>query len=286
MDETKSTPKTHSPNSGKKQRHLVEVTNLSFSYGRNTVLDDISFSVEPNCLVAVLGINGTGKSTLIKCLNKINKIDSGLVKICGYPIDQLSINELAKFAAYVPQKVATSFPIDVYDVILLGRRPYINWNVSESDRKIVSNVIKQLSLENFAFRKFHTLSGGEQQKAIVAKAIVQQPKVYLFDEPTSNLDLFNQYEILKQIKELVSDKQNSCSAIVAMHDINLASKFADKIMILHESKIFCYDEPRVALNSAAISEVYRVNAQVAISEELGVPVVNILGLGKVKKDVK
>jgi len=286
MDETKSTPKTHSPNSGKKQRHLVEVTNLSFSYGKNTVLDDISFSVEPNCLVAVLGINGTGKSTLIKCLNKINKIDSGIVKICGYSIDQLSINELAKFAAYVPQKVATSFPIDVYDVILLGRRPYINWNVSESDRKIVSSVIKQLSLENFAFRKFHTLSGGEQQKAIVAKAIVQQPKVYLFDEPTSNLDLFNQYEILKQIKGLVGDKQNPCSAIVAMHDINLASKFADKIMILHESKIFCYDEPRVALNSAAISEVYRVDAQVAISEELGVPVVNILGLGKVKKDVK
>ena len=286
MDENKSTSKVRSPNAGKKRRNLVEVTKLSFSYGKNTVLDDISFSVEPNCLVAVLGINGTGKSTLIKCLNKINKIDSGIVKICGNSIDQLSINELAKLAAYVPQKVATSFPIDVYDVILLGRRPYINWNVSESDRKIVSSVIKKLSLEDFAFRKFHTLSGGEQQKAIVAKAIVQKPKVYLFDEPTSNLDLFNQYEILKQIKQLVSDNDNPCSAVVAMHDINLASRFADKIMILHESKIFCYDEPRVALNSASISEVYRVDAKVAISKELGVPVVNILGLGKVEENVE
>ena len=277
MDKNKSTSKARSPNAGKKRRNLVEVTNLSFSYGENTVLDDISFSVEPNCLVAVLGINGTGKSTLIKCLNKINKIDSGRVKICGDLIDQLSINELAKLVAYVPQKVATSFPIDVYDVILLGRRPYINWNVSESDRKIVSSVIRKLSLEDFVFRKFHNLSGGEQQKAIVAKAIVQQPRVYLFDEPTSNLDLFNQYEILKQIKELVSDNGNPCSAIVAMHDINLASRFADKIMILHESKIFCYDEPRIVLNSDVISQVYRVDAEVNISEKLGKPVINILG---------
>lgn len=277
MDENNSTSKTRSPNAGKKRRNLVEVSNLSFSYGENNVLDDISFSVEPNCLVAVLGINGTGKSTLIKCLNKINKIDSGRVKICGDSIDQLSINELAKLVAYVPQKVATSFPIDVYDVILLGRRPYINWNVSESDRKIVSSVIKKLSLEDFAFRKFHNLSGGEQQKAIVAKAIVQQPRVYLFDEPTSNLDLFNQYEILKQIKELVNHNGNPCSAIVAMHDINLASRFADKIMILHESKIFCYDEPRIVLNSDIISKVYRVDAEVSISEKLGKPMINILG---------
>ena len=277
MDENNSTSKTRSPNAGKKRRNLVEVSNLSFSYGENNVLDDISFSVEPNCLVAVLGINGTGKSTLIKCLNKINKIDSGRVKICGDSIDQLSINDLAKLVAYVPQKVATSFPIDVYDVILLGRRPYINWNVSESDRKIVSSVIRKLSLEDFAFRKFHNLSGGEQQKAIVAKAIVQQPRVYLFDEPTSNLDLFNQYEILKQIKELVNHNGNPCSAIVAMHDINLASRFADKIMILHESKIFCYDEPRIVLNSDIISKVYRVDAEVSISEKLGKPMINILG---------
>ena len=277
MDENNSTSKTRSPNAGKKRRNLVEVSNLSFSYGENNVLDDISFSVEPNCLVAVLGINGTGKSTLIKCLNKINKIDSGRVKICGDSIDQLSINELAKLVAYVPQKVATSFPIDVYDVILLGRRPYINWNVSESDRKIVLLVIKKLSLEDFAFRKFHNLSGGEQQKAIVAKAIVQQQRVYLFDEPTSNLDLFNQYEILKQIKELVNHNGNPCSAIVAMHDINLASRFADKIMILHESKIFCYDEPRIVLNSDIISKVYRVDAEVIISEKLGKPMINILG---------
>ena len=277
MDENNSTSKTRSPNAGKKRRNLVEVSNLSFSYGENNVLDDISFSVEPNCLVAVLGINGTGKSTLIKCLNKINKIDSGRVKICGDSIDQLSINDLAKLVAYVPQKVATSFPIDVYDVILLGRRPYINWNVSESDRKIVSSVIRKLSLEDFAFRKFHNLSGGEKQKAIVAKAIVQQPRVYLFDEPTSNLDLFNQYEILKQIKELVNHNGNPCSAIVAMHDINLASRFADKIMILHESKIFCYDEPRIVLNSDIISKVYRVDAEVSISEKLGKPMINILG---------
>jgi len=264
------------PTKNRRNKPLIEVTNLSFSYGNKKILSDINFSVEPNTFVAVLGINGTGKSTLIKCLNKINKLTEGEVKINSMSIDDMTINELAKMVAYVPQNVSTSFPIDVYDVILLGRRPYLNWSIGDYDRDIVAKVIQNLRLQDFAFRKFHTLSGGEQQKVVIAKAIVQEPQIYLFDEPTSSLDLFSQYDILGEIKSLVDDKSNPCSAIVAMHDINLASKFADKVLIIHKSKVYCYDAPSIALNIETVSEVYGVDAELLRETESGSPIINVL----------
>jgi len=263
-----------------RNKPLIEVANLSFSYGNKKILSDINFSVEPNTFVAVLGINGTGKSTLIKCLNKINKLTEGEVKINSISIDDMTINELAKMVAYVPQNVSTSFPIDVYDVILLGRRPYLNWSIGDYDRDIVAKVIQNLRLQEFAFRKFHTLSGGEQQKVVIAKAIVQEPQIYLFDEPTSSLDLFSQYDILGEIKSLVDDKSNPCSAIVAMHDINLASKFADKVLIIHKSEVYCYDTPSIALNIETVSEVYGVDAEMLGKTKSGSPIINVLGSRK------
>tara|TARA_B100000614_G_C14522247_1_gene483078 strand:- start:451 stop:1278 length:828 start_codon:yes stop_codon:yes gene_type:complete len=263
-----------------RNKPLIEVAKLSFSYGNKKILSDINFSVEPNTFVAVLGINGTGKSTLIKCLNKINKLTDGEVKINSISIDDMTINELAKMVAYVPQNVSTSFPIDVYDVILLGRRPYLNWSIGDYDRDIVAKVIQNLRLQEFAFRKFHTLSGGEQQKVVIAKAIVQEPQIYLFDEPTSSLDLFSQYDILGEIKSLVDDKSNPCSAIVAMHDINLASKFADKVLIIHKSKVYCYDTPSIALNIETVSEVYGVDAELLGKTKSGSPIINVLGSRK------
>jgi len=264
------------PTKNRRNKPLIEVTNLSFSYGNKKILSDINFSVEPNTFVAVLGINGTGKSTLIKCLNKINKLTEGEVKINSMSIDDMTINELAKMIAYVPQNVSTSFPIDVYDVILLGRRPYLNWSIGDYDRDIVAKVIQNLRLQDFAFRKFHTLSGGEQQKVVIAKAIVQEPQIYLFDEPTSSLDLFSQYDILGEIKSLVEDKSNPCSAIVAMHDINLASKFADKVLIIHKSEVYCYDAPCIALNIETVSEVYGVDAELLRETKSGSPIINVL----------
>jgi len=264
------------PTKNRRNKPLIEVTNLSFSYGNKKILSDINFSVEPNTFVAVLGINGTGKSTLIKCLNKINKLTEGEVKINSMSIDDMTINELAKMVAYVPQNVSTSFPIDVYDVILLGRRPYLNWSIGDYDRDIVAKVIQNLRLQDFAFRKFHTLSGGEQQKVVIAKAIVQEPQIYLFDEPTSSLDLFSQYDILGEIKSLVEDKSNPCSAIVAMHDINLASKFADKVLIIHKSEVYCYDAPCIALNIETVSEVYGVDAELLRETKSGSPIINVL----------
>ena len=160
---------------GEALENILEVKDLTFAYKDKKILDNLSFSVQPNQFVAVLGINGAGKSTLIKCLNKIINFDSGSVKVCNKPISDTSIVELSKMVSYVPQSVSTGFSMDVYDVILLGRRPYIGWRIGKNDRDIVQSVITRLGLDDFIFRKFHTLSGGEQQRAIIAKAIVQDP---------------------------------------------------------------------------------------------------------------
>jgi iron complex transport system ATP-binding protein len=269
---------------GEATTNILEVTDLSFAYKDKKILDNISFSVQPNQFIAVLGINGAGKSTLIKCLNKIINIDSGSVKICNKPLTDTSILELSKLISYVPQSVSTGFSMDVYDVILLGRRPYINWRIGRSDRDVVQNVITRLGLDDFIFRKFHTLSGGEQQRVIIAKAIVQDPVLYLFDEPTSNLDLSSQFEILYEIKNLVCNKGKKCSALVAMHDINLAAKFADKIIIIDENTIYCYDTPYAALSRETISKVYGVVVDVLFPDNPQIPQINVIKPNRTNKN--
>lgn len=256
--------------------NILEVKDLSFGYKNKKILENLSFSVQPNQFVAVLGINGAGKSTLIKCLNKIINFDSGSVKVCNKPLSDTSIMDLSKLVAYVPQSVSTGFSMDVYDVILLGRRPYIGWRIGKQDREVVQSVIMRLGLGEFIFRKFHTLSGGEQQRVIIAKAIVQDPTLYLFDEPTSNLDLSSQFEILYEIKNLVLSKEKKCSALVAMHDINLAAKFADKIMIIDDNSIYCYETPYNALNRETISEVYGVDSDVLYPDDPKIPQINVI----------
>ena len=263
--------------------NILEVKDLSFAYKNKKILENLTFSVQPNQFVAVLGINGAGKSTLIKCLNKIINFDSGSVKVCNNPLSDTSIMDLSKLVAYVPQSVSTGFSMDVYDVILLGRRPYIGWRIGKQDREIVQSVIMRLGLSEFIFRKFHTLSGGEQQRVIIAKAIVQNPTLYLFDEPTSNLDLSSQFEILQEIKNLVDDKTGICSALVAMHDINLAAKFADKIMIIDDNSIYCYDTPYTALSRETISKVYGVAVDVLYPNDPHIPQINVIKTNRTDK---
>ena len=142
---------------GEVLENILEVKDLSFAYKDKKILDNLSFSVQPNQFVAVLGINGAGKSTLIKCLNKIINFDSGSVKVCNKTLSDTSIVELSKMVSYVPQSVSTGFSMDVYDVILLGRRPYIGWRIGKNDRDIVQSVITRLGLDDFIFRKFQPI---------------------------------------------------------------------------------------------------------------------------------
>lgn len=245
----------------------LEVENLEFSYPKRDLLKDIGFSIEEGDCLAVLGTNGAGKSTLLKCLNKILKPRLGTVYINNIDTSQLKGVELAKNIAYVPQSHDSSRNT-VFDTVLLGRRPHISWNVGKKDMEIVSNVLKLLNLEDYAMCYTDELSGGELQKVVIARALAQQPKILLMDEPTSNLDLKNQMEVLRIMKE-ITDKQ-SIAVVVTMHDLNLALRFANKFLLLKEGKLFDFGDESI-VNSHSIKAVYGID--VVIEDYGGIPIV-------------
>ena len=243
---------------------VLKVSNLSFSWKNNSVpvLSDIEFSVRDGELVAILGINGAGKSTLLKCMNRILKPENAEIKIDSMNINDLSLLELSKLVSYVPQSIMTNFSMDVFDVVMLGRRPHISWRISNEDRDKVSKTLQLFDLEDFAFRRFDQLSGGERQRVIVAKAVVQSPSLFLFDEPTSDLDLKNQIEVMKRIRNLVENKGMRRAALVAVHDINLAARFADRIILLNNGRIQAFNTPKSVLTEQNISEVFGVKCTI------------------------
>lgn len=244
--------------------NLLEVRNLSFSYGENRVLEEIDLSIPENELVSVLGINGAGKSTLLKCLNRIITPQTAEIKLKSKDVQELDLVEISKLISYVPQSVRSSFSMDVFDVVLLGRRPYINWRIGERDREVVSETLRFLNLEDFAFRKFNKLSGGERQRIIIAKAIAQEPQLFLLDEPTSDLDLKNQIQVMKKLRSLVSDSESSKSALVAIHDINIAARFSDRIILLSDGKIVADGTPIEVLTSENIAKVFGVTSEISL----------------------
>jgi len=216
---------------------MIQVRDITFSYDEKAILNNISFDIEKNHCIAILGNNGAGKSTLIKCLNRINKPIGGFVIVGEDNLFELHRNEVAKRIGYVAQKNEIS-RLTVFDAVLLGRKPYIKWEAQKSDLDIVESSIEKLGLTEFKMRFMDELSGGELQKVMLARALAQQPKLLLLDEPTSNLDPKNQYEVLKLVRSIAKE-QNIAVAIV-IHDLNLALRYCDKFLFIKASKIFSY----------------------------------------------
>ena len=232
----------------------LNVSGIKFSYNHFPVVDDVTFTLEPGCILGVLGMNGAGKSTLLKCLNRILTPGSGSVYIDGSQVSRMHRNEIAKYFGYVPQKSPDS-TLTVFDSVLLGRKPYMKWNASKIDILIVENILKQLGCVHLSQRVTSELSGGELQKVIIARALAQEPKVLLLDEPTSSLDLKNQFQVMNIIKNAVQNY--NVSAVVSMHDINLALRFADFFLMLKNGKIR-FLSGKDDLSPAVIEDVYGV----------------------------
>lgn len=213
----------------------ISIQHITFSYNGTPTLADIDFAIAPGELVALVGPNGSGKSTLIKCINGILKTQKGIIEIEGKAIEKYSPMELASEIAYIPQNENRQSTLNVFDMVLLGRKPYINWKPSENDLQIVAETIKNLHIEQIATKAFNKLSGGQQQTVYMARALAQQPKILLLDEPTSNLDIKHQVEVLELLKKLT---QKGITVVIALHDINLASRYADKIMMIKSGQLF------------------------------------------------
>ena len=238
---------------------MMEVKNLSFRYkGCPEVLKNISFRMEPGKFLAILGNNGVGKSTLLKCFDHILKPDSGQVILDGEDLLKLPGREVAKKVAFVSQSVPST-QMTVHDVVMLGRRPYMRWGFTEEDHMIVHDAMHRLDVEDMRGRFLAQLSGGEKQKVMLARALAQQPKVLLLDEPTSALDIQNQYHVLKTVRDICH--KDDMIAVIVIHDLDLALRFCDRFLLLKDGEVYRHGD-RSVLDSEALKEVYGVDAKV------------------------
>ncbi|MFZ5754626.1 MAG: ABC transporter ATP-binding protein [Bacillota bacterium] len=246
---------------------ILSVQGLKFSYPSRPVLENVNFALEKGECLAVLGTNGAGKSTLLKCLNRILKPQGGIICLGEEALLQLNLNALARRVGYVAQKQENPRNT-VFDAVLLGRKPYIQWDVTKKDLEITVQVLQLLELEDLALRYLDELSGGELQKVVIARALAQEPDLLLFDEPTSNLDLRNQVEVTRLIKKVV--KERGLAAVVTMHDLNLALRFADKYLLLKKGAVFAAGGVEV-ITPENVESVYAV--PVVINKYQEIPVV-------------
>jgi iron complex transport system ATP-binding protein len=246
---------------------ILSVNNVRFSYKSRPVLNSVSFSLKKNELLAILGPNGVGKTTLLKCINAILRPQGGSVLVGDRDLLSLSRMEIAKDIAYVAQRTETG-RLTVFDAILLGRRPHIRWKVGREDLKKVDAIIRTFGLEDLSLRFLDEMSGGELQKVSIARALVQEPEVLLLDEPTSSLDLKNQQEILETIRHIVTG--HGMAGIMTMHDLNSALRFADKVLFMKNGEIYSASE-RAEITPEVVEAVYGL--PVTIEQVRGHPVV-------------
>lgn len=238
---------------------MLKVQDLRFRYqGGPPVLNGVNFSLEDGQFLAVLGNNGAGKSTMLKCFNKIIAPESGSVCADGEELLQMSHREIAKRIAFVAQNVPNT-QMTVHDMVMLGRRPYMRWGFTEEDHRLVHKAMEALGLQHMRGRFLNELSGGERQKVMLARALAQQPKILLLDEPTSSLDLQNQYQVLQIVRDICHD--TGITAIVVIHDLNLALRFCDRFLLLLNGEVCRYGDAGV-LDRQALWDVYHVHGEV------------------------
>ncbi len=256
----------------------LKVKDVEFSYVSVPIIKEVCIELKASEILGVVGPNGAGKSTLIRCIDRILKPQRGTILLDEQDINELRLLELAKKIGYIPQSASRVFPTTVFDAVLMGRRPHIGWRSSEKDTEKVLEALRLLNIEDLAMRDINELSGGQRQKVFIARALTQEPEVLLLDEPTSNLDIRHQLEVMDIIKKIVRERQ--ISAIMAIHDLNLASRYADRVIMINSGKIFAAGSPVLVLTPDNIKQVYGVEAEV--SNDNGRP--NIVPIRPIKEN--
>ncbi|MCW3142159.1 MAG: ABC transporter ATP-binding protein, partial [Methanophagales archaeon] len=238
----------------------LKIKEVEFSYASVPILKNVCVELAESEMLSVVGPNGAGKSTLLRCIDRILSPQKGCILLDERDIKEMSRMELAKKVGYIPQSTTSIFSATVFDVVLIGRRPHISWRSSEEDTEKVLETLQMLNIEEFAMRDINELSGGQQQKVFIACALSQEPDVLLLDEPTSNLDIRHQLEVMDIIKTIVKEKR--IAAIMAIHDLNLAARYADRIVMMNSGKIFAVGNPASVLTPDNIKSVYGVESEV------------------------
>jgi iron complex transport system ATP-binding protein len=240
---------------------MIKIDDIRFSYGDYEALKGLNIEGTKGQFIGLLGPNGSGKSTLLRCINGILRPHLGTIFVDGKDVSKLKLSELAQICGNVPTEFPDDFNLTVQDLVFMGRYPYVEglWWEKRDDEEIVMKALRDFNVFDLKDRRISEISSGEKQRTLLAKAVVQTPKVMLVDEPNAHLDLKYKLETMEYLRSLV-DKD--MSIIVASHDINLLVKYCDKVIVLSQGKIVDYGEPNEIITVEMIQRVYGVVAEV------------------------
>ncbi len=226
----------------------------------------VSYKIGPGMLVGLIGPNGCGKSTMMKCINRLHETSSGDIFIDGESVLNKGPAEIAKKVANVPAELKTSFGLTVYETVMLGRYPYMKnmWWESKDDEEFVDDALKKFGVHHLRDRSLNMLSSGERQRVLIAKAYVQQPRLMLVDEPTSHLDMKYKLEVMEYLNAMV---KKDMTILVAEHDLSLMARYCDLCIIMKKGEIKAIGKPKDVITPELIEEVYEVSASVGLDAE-------------------
>lgn len=241
----------------------IQTEGVKFDIGNKNILKGISIDVNSKEIIGIIGPNGSGKSTFLKCIYRTLKPSSGIIKLGDINLDGIKLKESAKKMAVVSQHNYYDFDFSVGEMVLMGRSPYKKMMERDSyrDYEIMNDALKRVDMLHFKDRNFNSLSGGEQQRIILARALAQETDCLILDEPTNHLDIKYQLQLMNIVKSL------DIEVIAAIHDLNIAAMYCDKIYVLKDGRIVAYGTPKEVLTKELIKEVYEVNAIVNEDKE-------------------
>jgi iron complex transport system ATP-binding protein len=234
----------------------IHVKNLNYYYKDFPALKNITFSVTRGDFFIIIGPNGSGKTTLLKMMAGILKYQTDQLEILNRPVNNYTRKALARTIAFVPQIIPVDFPFSVNEIVLMGRSPYLGMLglEQENDLKIAKQALRFTGLEHLAHRKLDQLSGGEQQRVFVAKAICQEPEIILLDEPTASLDLAHQVRLMDLMEKLKNEKK--ITVVMVSHDVNLAAMYGDRLLLLNKGEMVRLGNPGEVLTFQTLEQVY------------------------------
>lgn len=241
----------------------IKAENINITLEKNNILKGINIEVDNKEVVGIIGPNGSGKSTFLKCIYRVLKPSDGAILLDKVDIKDMTVKESSKRLAVLSQHNNYNFDFTVKDIVLMGRSPHKRFmeRDNKEDYAIVNDALKKVEMLEFKDRCFQSLSGGEQQRVILARALAQQPQCLILDEPTNHLDIKYQLQLMRIVKNL------NIEVIAAIHDLNIAAMYCDKIYVLKDGEIIKYGNPKEVLTQKLIKEVYEVDAEVILNNK-------------------
>ncbi len=246
---------------------LLELRNLDKVYENGYHADrNISFSIPSGKLVGLIGPNGCGKTTMMRCINRMHEPTSGDILIDGESVLGKTPGEIAKLVSNVPAEMNASFGLTVFETVMLGRYPYLQnmWWETEEDETIVEETLKKFGVQHLEDRPLNMLSSGERQRVMIAKAYVQEPRLMLVDEPTSHLDMKYKLDVMEYLKAMV---KQDMTILVAEHDISLMARYCDLCIIMKKGELVTIGNPKEVITEELIRDVYEVEASVGLDKD-------------------